>query len=243
MPDHARIVSGYEVYSWDGQRVGSVSQVDPPYFVVPTGFLGLGHPLYIPNDAVWRVEEVNQRVDLNVAGDAIPVERWKNRPAAASQVAAVGSRDGTGRSGAKAAGQSWIEPQDLLGMILVSWDNQRIGEVSGVELAFVDLQTGFHGLDQTLHVPYSAINFCDAHGCHINMSLEQIKRMGWEAPATVAEPQISPTAPPRHTAAPQAATLSGPPPVRIPRYEEDHEGRKHRARVGEVVIHRDGTQE
>jgi hypothetical protein len=77
---------GDGVYSQDGEKVGSVATVEPGYFEMSTGFLGLGHHLFVPFDAVARFDDPDRRVYLNVDKDSLSSRGWDQRPVAPEAV-------------------------------------------------------------------------------------------------------------------------------------------------------------
>ena len=85
---------GADVYSSDGQKIGSISDIGPNYLHVTTGFLGLGRDLFVPFDAVSRSERDN--VYLNVFKDRIEQMGWDRRP---KEHAATAGRGGEGGQG------------------------------------------------------------------------------------------------------------------------------------------------
>lgn len=234
MFDRNSVPMGFDVYTRDDQKIGSVTYVAPNYFEISTGFLGLGHPLYIPFSAVSRVDSADQRVYLNVDRDNIPTDMWKNQPTAATEPvgtmagtmpAATAERPATGQTG-----QMWLSPQQLQGKTLYAWNGDKIGDVSGVGPNYVDVPTGILDLGPNLYVPFNAIDYCDRKGCYVNATMDQIKNMNWSQ---------KPTFTTATTNAPAAGTFAqGAEAMRVPLYEEELEARRHREQVGEVVIQR-----
>jgi hypothetical protein len=72
------IRTGMQVYSSDGQQVGSIGDVGQTHFRCDTGFLGLGKDLYVPFNSVDRVE--GDRCYLNVVRDRIGQMSWDRQP-------------------------------------------------------------------------------------------------------------------------------------------------------------------
>lgn len=77
--DQSQFQNGDNVLGLNGDKIGSVSNVGPNYLHVSTGFLGLGQDLFIPFDAITRVD--NHDIYLDVTKDEVNNRGWDNRPA------------------------------------------------------------------------------------------------------------------------------------------------------------------
>ena len=73
-----QIETGWDVYDVNGDEIGDVSEVGPNYIVVEKGWL-FPTDIYIPNSAITSVAP--DRIQLNVAKDAIDGESWNSPPA------------------------------------------------------------------------------------------------------------------------------------------------------------------
>lgn len=80
---------GMDVYDGEQKKIGSVKAVSEPYdseghfyITVETGFLGLGHDLYIPSQylSVW-----DNQVGVDVSKGHIDTMGWENPPQAAEE--------------------------------------------------------------------------------------------------------------------------------------------------------------
>ena len=75
--DSTQIMAGDEVYGSDGDKVGTVAEVQPTYIVVEKGFF-FPTDYYIPMSAIASV--ANGQVVLNVAKDAALHSGWDTVP-------------------------------------------------------------------------------------------------------------------------------------------------------------------
>lgn len=75
--DVSRIQQGWDVYGIDGEKVGSVEETGPNYFVIRKGLI-FHKDVYVPAFAVTNVG--NQRVDLNIPKDQISEQGWDHPP-------------------------------------------------------------------------------------------------------------------------------------------------------------------
>ncbi len=72
-----QIAAGYDVYGSEGDKIGSVAEVGPSYFVVEKGFF-FPTALYVPLSAVTSVSD--DEVRLNVSKDQIENQGWDAAP-------------------------------------------------------------------------------------------------------------------------------------------------------------------
>src|SRR5215203_1077044 len=79
--DSSQIMTGDEVYGSDGDKVGTVAEVQPSYIVVEKGFF-FPTDYYIPMSAIASV--AGGQVYLNVAKDAALNSGWDTVPDAVS---------------------------------------------------------------------------------------------------------------------------------------------------------------
>jgi uncharacterized protein (TIGR02271 family) len=86
--DSSQIMTGDEVYGSDGDKVGTVAEVQPSYIVVEKGFF-FPTDYYIPMSAIASV--AGGQVYLNVAKDAALQSGWDTVPDAVPVVAATGA--------------------------------------------------------------------------------------------------------------------------------------------------------
>jgi hypothetical protein len=73
------VQKGFTVYSFDGDKVGTIGDVAGQYFKTDTGFLGLGKDFYVPFTAIDHVD--GDRVYLNVTKDRFNQMAWDRQPA------------------------------------------------------------------------------------------------------------------------------------------------------------------
>ena len=76
-----QIETGWDVYDSNGDELGDVSDVGPNYIVVEKGWL-FPTDIYIPTSAIASVAP--DRVQLNLAKDAIENQGWSEPPQAAA---------------------------------------------------------------------------------------------------------------------------------------------------------------
>jgi uncharacterized protein (TIGR02271 family) len=236
--------TGADVYGSDGQKVGDISDVGPNYLHVTTGFLGLGGDLYIPFDAVSRTED--DKVYLNVPKDRVSAMGWTQKPAEAMEAGRPSTYAGTMPAATETAGGIRALPQRLTGYSLYSSDNHEIGKVYDQGPNYAHVRTGLFGLGGELYVPLSAIDHCTEDRCYLNVPADRISSLGWNRP-----PAEQAAAGYREEAAQRVhreAAEAAPHRLeeesrRIPLRDEEIEVRKHREKVGEVVIRKDVVEE
>ncbi len=78
MFDRNSFQHGYTCYSYDNEKIGTISDVGATHFKCDTGFLGLGKDFYIPFTSVDHVE--GDRVYLNVSKDRLNQMNWDRQP-------------------------------------------------------------------------------------------------------------------------------------------------------------------
>jgi hypothetical protein len=79
MYDMSNVRPGFTVYSFDGEKVGTIGEVGATHFKCDTGFLRLGKDFYIPFSSIHRVE--GDRLYLNVSNDQLNSTMWDRQPA------------------------------------------------------------------------------------------------------------------------------------------------------------------
>ncbi len=72
-----QISTGYDVYGSDDEKIGSVAEVGPNYFLVEKGFLFVTD-IYVPLSAVTSVQDNGVR--LNLTKDQVENQGWDARP-------------------------------------------------------------------------------------------------------------------------------------------------------------------
>lgn len=77
------IEPGFRVVGSDGKEVGTIASCARSYCEVNTGILGMGHPIYVPMDAVTQTE--GNTVYLNTSSDQISERGWSEPPVGAEQ--------------------------------------------------------------------------------------------------------------------------------------------------------------
>jgi uncharacterized protein (TIGR02271 family) len=204
--DHDQFHQGDDVLGLNGDKIGSVSDIGPNYLKVSTGFLGLGEHLYIPFDAVTRVQ--GHDIYLDVTKDEVHNRDWHEAPAetanrgegvlagtmpAATAEAPTASPTETPRydtvnttnpaaipgGTATPTPSTWVGPQDVMGKTLVDADGREIGNINNVGANYFEVPTGLLNLGPTLYVPFTAISHCTANRCYLNLPSGQIERQGW----------------------------------------------------------------
>lgn len=235
------IRQGTDVYGANGDKIGDVQNVGSNYLHVSTGLFGLGRDLYVPFDAVSRVE--TDRVDLNVTNDQISSKNWSQKP---SETAAAPGAYGTMPSAAAPAGNVAPSPmanlpQDLTGYSIYTSDNKEIGKVHRQGANYAEIDTGVFGLGPKIYVPLDCIDNCrsDHKACTLRVSSDQVSTMGWTQPPATGTTVCGPEQP-------QARTMAaGRPPVEgvgrgeaqsMPFVEDEVQVRRHQEHVGDVDI-------
>ncbi len=74
----ANFRQGYTVYSYDGEKIGTIGEVGATHFKCDTGFLGLGKDYYVPFTSIDHVE--GDRVYLSVTKDRLNQTDWDRQP-------------------------------------------------------------------------------------------------------------------------------------------------------------------
>ena len=249
MPQQYQFRKGADVFDSDGNKIGDVSDVGSNYLDVTTGFLGLGGNLFIPFDAVSRVE--GDRIYLNVSRDRIGSMGWNEKPAEAmttGQAQTYGTMPAAGATGYGLANL----PQHLTGYELYSSDDKDVGKVYDESPGYIHVRTGLFGLGGEFFVPRDAIDRCTDDRCYLKVPADRIKDMGWNRRPTEAVGYAErEAAPPTREAAPrprEEVTEARPAPTeegvhRMSLRDEEIEVHKHREKVGEVVISKDVVEE
>lgn len=75
--DANQISNGFDVYGSDDEKIGSVAEVRPNYFIVEKGFL-FPTDIYVPLSAVTSVQD--DSVHLNVTKDQVENQGWDAQP-------------------------------------------------------------------------------------------------------------------------------------------------------------------
>lgn len=88
MIDMRNVEPGFRVVSSDGNEIGTIANCARQYCEVNTGILGLGHPLYVPMDAIRQTE--GNTVFLDVPSDRIGELNWEHPPAGATEACPTG---------------------------------------------------------------------------------------------------------------------------------------------------------
>ena len=76
-----QIQNGTDVFSRDGEKIGSVSGVADQYFVIEKGFI-FTTDLYVPMSAIERIDE--DGIDLSMTKEEIDNNDWSQAPAEGS---------------------------------------------------------------------------------------------------------------------------------------------------------------
>ena len=74
-------LTGYDIYTSDNHKLGTVLDEGSNFVHLQTGFLGLGQDLYIPRDCIDRCDANNHRCTLAITHDQISHVHWNRRPA------------------------------------------------------------------------------------------------------------------------------------------------------------------
>ncbi len=78
---------GTDVYGSDDDKIGSVADIGPNYFIVEKGFL-FTTDIYVPMTAIASATE--DRIYLNVAKDQVDQQGWDEPPAEPSTMEPMG---------------------------------------------------------------------------------------------------------------------------------------------------------
>lgn len=230
------IREGTDVYGANGDKIGDVRNVGPNYVHITTGLFGLGQDLYIPFDAVSRVE--SDRLMLNVSKDDIPSKNWSRKP---EEAAAATSGGAYGTMPSATAGERRYAnlPQDLTGYTLYSADNKEIGKVHRQGPNYAEIDTGIFGLGPKIFVPLDYISDCGDKKCTVRLNSDQLSSMGWQQPPPAGAPTYG-AVPPQPTTAPGARPevegVGRAEVKRMPFVEEEIQVRRHQERIGEVDV-------
>lgn len=243
---------GADVFGSDGQKIGDVKDVGTNFLDVSTGFLGFGGELYIPFDAVNRVED--DRIYLNVPSDRVSSMGWNQKPAEVAGAGRPETYAGTMPAAAERRPAQTALPENVTGYSLYSSDDKDIGKIYDQGPNYVHVKTGLFGLGGDLYVPVSAIDHCSNDRCYLNIPADRIHTMGWNRmPSEQAAPareqmvtrEAAPPTPVQREApeAPREYRGTEEEARRIPLRDEELEVHKHREKVGEVVISKDVVEE
>lgn len=204
--DRSRFHQGDDVLGLNGDKIGSVSDVEPNYLHVSTGFLGLGQDLYIPFDSVTRVQ--GHDIYLDVTKDEVDNRGWTQKPTEAANLgegvlagtmpaapaeAPIASPHATPRydtynttnpaaipgGTAPPTPSTWIGPAEVQGKTLADVDGREIGNINAVGPNYFEVPTGLLNLGPTLYVPFTAISHCTATECFLNVPIGNIEQMRW----------------------------------------------------------------
>jgi uncharacterized protein (TIGR02271 family) len=81
--DTSQIQPGWEVIDDLGEKIGDVQDVQSDYVLITKGLI-FPKDLYIPRDAIQRVDQSEERVILNVRKGGIDETQWSEAPVAGS---------------------------------------------------------------------------------------------------------------------------------------------------------------
>ncbi len=84
---------GWDVYGIDGEKVGTVREVDPTYFRLRTGGI-FGKDLFVPMSAIEEPDEAMTRVNLTVSKSDVGNMGWEHRPPTTTATAGSGTSRG-----------------------------------------------------------------------------------------------------------------------------------------------------
>jgi uncharacterized protein (TIGR02271 family) len=77
------ITAGWNVYGSDDEKLGTVAEVGGNYLVVEKGLVFV-KDVYVPTNAVERIDETDQAVWLNVPKDEVESMGWDHAPSGGS---------------------------------------------------------------------------------------------------------------------------------------------------------------
>jgi hypothetical protein len=77
------IQHGWEIYTNDGDSLGTAKTVTDTYVVVEKGRI-FKHDLYIPVSAFMEADEIEHRATLSITGDEVDSMGWDQPPVAGS---------------------------------------------------------------------------------------------------------------------------------------------------------------
>src|SRR5215212_11108929 len=144
-----QISVGDEVYGSDGEKVGTVAEVQPSYIVVEKGFF-FPTDYYIPMSAVTSA--VNGQVTLNVAKDAALNSGWDTVPDSDTLLTTGTSTAGLGgSSGQTEAGAYEVAAEDELRIPVV--EEELSATVRPTEAGAVRIEKRVVEEDRVLEVP------------------------------------------------------------------------------------------
>ena len=83
------IEPGFRVVGSDGREIGTVASCTRSYCEVDTGILGLGHPLYVPLDAIQQTE--GNTVFLAESSERVGELNWEQPPAGVGEPSYYGT--------------------------------------------------------------------------------------------------------------------------------------------------------
>lgn len=175
--------AGMHVYTADGDRVGTVTEVFPPMGRSGPDVAGEDEPLdpgdLGPNEG--GTDALGERIELNVSGDAGPLAG--SQPTQA-ELGVVPGRGGAAEGTAK-------DVAERIGTADVGTDFKRLGKVPEGDLSpeeanadprdasgYFRLRTGLDASD--LYIPLSAVE--SAAGGRVTLDLDRraLNRSGWE---------------------------------------------------------------
>ena len=172
---------GFRVVGSDGNEIGTIANCAREYCEVNTGILGLGHPLYVPMDAIQQT--AGNTVFLNIPSDRIGEMDWSHPPETAATASTTGyygtmpaehAAEGTPTTGGETtptAGQSAATAEGRLspaaletvqpGWMVICSEGKEVGKVAESRPEGLVMERGWFIFQHNVLVPAQAIQQVD----------------------------------------------------------------------------------
>ncbi len=187
---------GFKVVGSDGKEIGTIANCGRDYCEVNTGVLGLGHPVYVPMEAVRDTE--GNTVYLNVPSDQLDEKNWQQppegvegtcHPAQAGQpaeqgVTYAGTIPAAPLPTAPTAEPTEVAPQPPtfnLQTIQRGWpvfcsDGKQVGTVADVRPDSLVMSRGWFIFQHKVMVPRDAVSRVENDRVYLNVGCNTVNR-------------------------------------------------------------------
>ena len=179
---------GFKVVGSDGKEIGTIANCHRTYCEVNTGILGLGHPVFVPVDAVASVQ--GESIYLNVPSDRIGEMNWKQPPPGEENTChptQVGTFAGTmpasplptaptGQPGAATETPIATNLQTIQkGWPVICAEGKEVGKVTEVLSNALVMSHGWFIFQHKSKVPVDAISRIENHRVYLNVGCSAVK--------------------------------------------------------------------
>jgi len=171
---------GFKVVGSDGKEIGTIANCGRTYCEVNTGILGLGHPAFVPLDAVTSVD--GDSVFLNVPSDRIGAMNWQQPPAGEENTChptQAGTFAGTMSASPLPTTPTGPAVAAKLQTIQKGWpvicaDGKEVGKVTEVLSDALVMSNGWFIFEHKSKVPASVISQIENRRVYLNVGCNAV---------------------------------------------------------------------